>query len=137
MAPRVVVDTGIIVSGALKAGIPRKIWLAFRENHCRFVLSLPMFREVNEVLHRPKFHHLIDGQMRKEIIRYLELFAEFVNPSETITLCRDPKDNKILEAAIAARADAIIASDKDLKSMKTIRDIPILTPREFMNFFKL
>lgn len=38
-----------------------------------------------------------------------------MEPPKTLHLCRDPKDNHILEAAIEGKADFIISRDDDLK----------------------
>jgi predicted nucleic acid-binding protein len=36
-------------------------------------------------------------------------------PSATLHLCRDPKDNHLLEAALEGRADFLVSRDDDLK----------------------
>ena len=129
---RVVVDTNVIVSGSLKPGKPRKVWSAFKSGRCSFVLSSSMFREILSVLPRTKFHNLIGKEERKEIILYLELFAEFIDPAETVEICRDPEDNHILATASEAKADFIVTGDKDLLVLKSFRSIPIIKPKDFI-----
>lgn len=47
----------------------------------------------------------------------------------------DPTDSVVLEAALAGRADAIVTGDRHhLLPLKRIRDIPIMTPRAFLEF---
>jgi len=130
---RAVVDTNVIISGGIKPGNPRKVWEIFKSGECRLVLSSLMFRELNEVLQRPKFHKFIKKEDRKEIILYLELFAEFVEPTETIAICRDPEDDHILSCALKAEVDFLVTGDKDLLALKSFRGIPIVKPREFLN----
>jgi predicted nucleic acid-binding protein len=43
---------------------------------------------------------------------------------------RDPKDLKVLAAAVAAHADAIVTGDDDLISIKSFEGIPIMKARE-------
>jgi uncharacterized protein len=54
-------------------------------------------------------------------------------PVEKIDVCRDSKDNMILELAVAGKADFIITGDKDLKVLNPFRKIQILSPAEFLH----
>jgi putative PIN family toxin of toxin-antitoxin system len=55
--------------------------------------------------------------------------------SENIRICRDPKDDKFLSLAISAKAVAIVTGDLDLMSLKSFKNIPILTAPDFLNSF--
>jgi hypothetical protein len=131
---RVVVDTNVIVSSALKGGLPRKIWIAFREGKITLVLSSSMLEELIKVFRRPKFANLISKEETKKILLFIELFAEFVEPTMNITLCRDSADNHILSTAFSAKANFIVTGDKDLLSIKTFHKIPIITPKGFLTY---
>ncbi|HET9588547.1 MAG TPA: putative toxin-antitoxin system toxin component, PIN family, partial [Anaerolineales bacterium] len=58
--------------------------------------------------------------------------GELVIPARRVTICRDPKDNKFLEAALAAQTDCIVSGDADLLDMTSFEEIPILRPAEFL-----
>ena len=62
--------------------------------------------------------------------------AEIINITEKIDICREPKDNKFLELAISGNATHIITGDKDLLEFHPFRGIPILTPKQFLEFIK-
>jgi predicted nucleic acid-binding protein len=47
-------------------------------------------------------------------------------------LCRDAKDNKVLELALAAKASVIVASDADLLVLHPFRGIAIVTPGDYV-----
>jgi len=50
---------------------------------------------------------------------------------------RDVDDHRILECAVAARADYLITGDKrHLQSLKHFRGIQIVSPREFIDLFR-
>ena len=49
-------------------------------------------------------------------------------PLEPVTDCRDPKDNKYLELALAAGASIIVSSGDDLLVLDPWRGIRILRP---------
>lgn len=50
----------------------------------------------------------------------------------TVSLCRDPDDNKVLECAERAKADLIVTGDKDLLALGSYADARIVTPAEYL-----
>lgn len=57
----------------------------------------------------------------------------WVEPIEKITAVKeDPKDNQILEAAVAGHADCIVSQDQHLRKLGGFRGMPILTARDFV-----
>jgi uncharacterized protein len=61
--------------------------------------------------------------------------SEEVEIKEKILLCRDEKDNIILETAVVANANIIITGDKDLLILEEFRNIKILSPQEFTKIY--
>ena len=53
-------------------------------------------------------------------------------PRDQVTDCRDPKDNKYLELALAAGAHFIVSSDDDLLVLDPWRGIRILRPVDYV-----
>jgi predicted nucleic acid-binding protein len=53
-------------------------------------------------------------------------------PVDSVTECRDNKDNKYLELALAARASIIVSSDDDLLVLDPWRGIRILRPIDYI-----
>jgi predicted nucleic acid-binding protein len=53
--------------------------------------------------------------------------------TESVTACRDPKDDKFLELAVSGKADWLVTSDQDLLTLSPFRGIPILTPQAFLS----
>jgi uncharacterized protein len=58
--------------------------------------------------------------------------AELVSITESIALCRDPKDDKFLELAMSGGADVIVSGDADLLVLNPFRGIPIVPPATFV-----
>jgi uncharacterized protein len=54
---------------------------------------------------------------------------------EVITVCCDPKDNKFLKLAVSGCAICIISGDADLLVLNPFREIPVVTPHEFVSQF--
>ena len=52
--------------------------------------------------------------------------------STTVTVSRDPDDDKVLETALVSGCNYIISGDKDLLSLGTYQNIHMVTPNEFL-----
>lgn len=91
--------------------------------------------EIREVLARPKFRHVLSDDERDVVLALITDAAVWVEPAITVSDCRDAKDNKYLELAMAAGADFIISSDDDLLVLNPWRGVRILRPAEFLALF--
>jgi len=101
------------------------------------IASSPVvFEEYTEVLFREKFDkYFVSMDERLFIINLISTKLRNFSPTEIITECRDPKDNKYLELAVSANASCIISGDKDLLILNPFRNIPILNAVNFINNF--
>lgn len=132
---RVVVDTGVLVSGLiLPRGTIGNVLHALRDGRFVPIYSTPMMIEVINVLGRPKFQakYQIQPNDIMELINLIRLRGELVIPKQMVTICRDPKDNKFLEAALAGEADSIVTGDDDLLVLHPFEGVDILRPAEFL-----
>jgi predicted nucleic acid-binding protein len=56
-----------------------------------------------------------------------------VIPLETVNaIPADSTDNKFLEAAIAGKVDFVVSGDKHLLDLKSFKNIPIITAKDFV-----
>jgi putative PIN family toxin of toxin-antitoxin system len=85
-------------------------------------------------LHRKQFNKYLLEEERMRFLAGLLKAAELLETTEKITECRDPRDNKFLELAVCGRADCIVSGDDDLLDLNLFREIPIITPREFLSW---
>jgi len=130
---RLVFDTNIIISALLFEGSkPSKAFNIGIEQEV-ILFSSSTLTELEEVLWRSKFDQYISHEDRKQFLSSFILHATPVEPDETITECRDSKDNKFLELAVCGKADFIISGDEDLLILNPFRNIRILTPSMFIN----
>jgi putative PIN family toxin of toxin-antitoxin system len=128
---RVVIDTNIIVSAYL-GGILETVIVRWKSGEFTLVVSDEIADEYFDVLKRPKFK--IDRAEVDDFFALLFSRAEFVEPVESIAIIEtDPTDNKFLEAAIAGQVDLIVSGDNHLLDLGVFREIPIITPRQFMD----
>ena len=66
------------------------------------------------------------------VINMIRLRGNLVVPTRKVSVCRDPKDDKFLEAALAGGADGILSGDTDPQVLTQFEDIPNLRPAEFL-----
>jgi uncharacterized protein len=102
----------------------------------RVALSSAVYREIDSVLARPKFSRFLSGDRIREIMELMIARARFVEPAERVDDCRDAKDNKYLELALAAGAEAIVTGDEDLLVLHPWRGIPILSAIDFLSWLE-
>jgi len=129
---RVVFDTNVLVSALLfERSVPAQAMFAAMDAG-EILLSETLVNEINEILQRKKFERYISAEQREEFLIALVQSAELVEITETITACRDPKDNHILELAVSGGAQVIVTGDSDLLVLNPFQEIQILPPRDFL-----
>ena len=69
-----------------------------------------------------------------EFVELLALAATMVTPTKTIELARDPNDDRLIEAALAGEADAIMPGDQHVLTLRRVGQIRIMTHRDFRDF---
>jgi uncharacterized protein len=128
---RLVVDTNIVVSAALKPdGLQRTVLLLAITRPARLYVSSAVLTEYRDVLLRPEFR--IRKGLRQQLLDLIRKRAHLVNPVRTVRIANDPEDNKFIECADAARADYLVTGN--------VRHFPrfwkntkVVTSREFLS----
>ena len=131
----IVFDASSIVSAALKAdSIPERALLQAEEVDV-FALSAAVDTEIAEVLNRPKFARAISRRRRERFLRLMRDAAIWFDPAARVRECRDPKDDKYLELALASGAETIVSSDDDLLVLNPWRGVRIVKPADYLALF--
>ena len=127
----IVFDASTLVSATFRRNaVPaRAAQHAFRAD--RLAVSEPVLAELIDVLSRSKLQRFLDPVLRSELLWQLDTLGASFQPVERVTDCRDPKDNKYLELALAAGADRIVSSDDDLLVLNPWRGVRILKPADY------
>jgi putative PIN family toxin of toxin-antitoxin system len=130
-----VIDTGVLVSALIKpGGATGEVLYALRDGRLTVIYSTDTLVEIIDVLGRPAFrakYHIMPEDITA-LVNLIRLRGELVTPQKKISACRDPKDNKFLEATLAGEADCIVSGDADLFALTPFEDIPILRPAEIL-----
>ena len=128
---RVVVDTNVFVSAALKEkSLPGTAAHTVTESGL-LLKSTITEQELFVTLARPRLAPLIPPRFRDWLSELLAA-AELVTITDRVTACRDPKDDKFLELAVNGHADLIVSGDADLLVLNPFRSISIVPPATFV-----
>src|SRR5690348_6251400 len=128
---RLVLDTNIIVSAALKPdGVERTIFLLAISRPARLYISPPILSEYRNVLSRPELE--IRKRLRLQFLDLIESRAHLIRPTKPICgVTADPGDDIFLECADAARADYLVTGNR--KHFPPFwKQTKVITSREFL-----
>lgn len=131
---RVILDTNIFLSAVLggRLGVIIDEWKAGK---FKLIMTDSIAREYLDVINRPKFKIPLPEIVA--VSDYLLQLGEFVTPTEEIhIILADPADDKFLEAALAGKVDFIVSGDNHLIELRSFREIPIITGREFISWLE-
>jgi hypothetical protein len=95
-------------------------------------LSAAVSDEILDVFHRPRLARFFDPVLREETLALLLSVAQWFDPIEAVTDCRDAKDNKYLELMLVAQADILVSSDDDLLVLTPWRGRRIMRPADYL-----
>lgn len=134
MSLRVVLDTNVLVSGLLRPqSNPGRILRAWQTGKIQLLYSPALLDEIVSVLARPRLaKYGLNVDDAAATIDYIAELGQLVIPTQSLAVCRNPKDNHILEIALAGRADAIVSGDADLLILHPFQEIPIHSPADFL-----
>lgn len=128
-------DTNSLLSALLNEDSPPGRALKIARQTGILLVSAETSAEYFTVFCRPKSGKYLSLEIRLSFIENIISAALAVEINKLIIACRDPKDNMFLSLAISAGADAIITGDKDLLILHPFRNIPVLSPSDFLNNF--
>jgi uncharacterized protein len=129
---RVVFDANVVLSAFLTPRTTARLALDRGLQVGKVLISDATLAELIDVVGRSKFDRYLPAVKRSRLLITLLQQCEPVVPSETITDCRDPKDNQYLELAVGGNATHLVTGDKDLLVLNPFRGILILQPQDFL-----
>ena len=129
---RVVLDTNVLLSAlAFPGSKPDQVLQRVRRGEVALFLSAFILAELERIL-RDKFR--FTTRQTDERVAVIRRMATLVEPTERIALVvAKDDDNRILECAVAARADYLVTGDKEhLLPLRSIGATQIVTPAAFL-----
>jgi len=128
---RVVLDTNVLVSVLIfPGGTPEFVYRLVLEERIELVTSRTLLAELGSVL-ETKFGW--EPARVERAVGQLAGVGSVVKPTTTVSeIEADDADNRVLEAATAGDAAAIVSGDRHLLALGEWREIPIKTPADFL-----
>jgi len=128
---RLVIDTNIIVSAALKPDrLQRTVLLLAITKPARLYVSDAILEEYREVLSRRELR-ILKGH-RQKLLQLIRSHSHVITPFRLLDVTKDPDDNKFLECADAARADYLLTGNLQ-HFPRFWKKTKVITSREFIN----
>lgn len=127
---RLVVDTNIVVSAALKPdGLQRTAFLLAITKPSLLYVSSAIVKEYRAVLSRAELQ--VRKGLRQQLLQLIKEKAHSVTPVRRLQVTSDPDDNIFLECVDAARADYLITGNTR-HFPRYWKKTKIITSREFL-----
>ena len=129
---RIVIDTNIWISFLLTKDFSSFDKLVSNPNMI-LLFSDKLLEEFIEVARRPKFKKYFSQSDLEELLIQMRENGEFILVKSTTTICRDPKDNFLLDLCKDGEASHLITGDKDLLDLKSYGKTQIITLKKFIS----
>ena len=136
---RVILDTNVLVA-ALRSdmGASYAIVSQLPSERFQMALTVPLYLQYQDVLTRPE--HMTGASTRDDMLKFLRYLCSIAHRQRVFFLWRpwlkDPKDDMVLEAAVASRSRYIITHNlRDFtgSGIEEYFGIMPLRPREFLH----
>jgi uncharacterized protein len=132
----IVLDTSVLISAALFPGSVPDQAVIFAFEHFDVAASANLLAELKASLEKPKHQKYASIEKRLHFYDIFKANAQAIKVTVSIPACRYPKDDMVLELAVAAGSLIIVSGDKDLLTMSPFRGIEILSSRQFITEFQ-
>jgi uncharacterized protein len=127
---RLVLDTNTALSALLWGGTPGRVIDAAAAGQVELASSAALLAELQGVLAREKFAAALAerGLTVSDLFEGYAAMVTLVAPATIApTITRDPADDQVLAAAVAARADLIVSGDTHVLDLQRFQGIDIVT----------
>jgi putative PIN family toxin of toxin-antitoxin system len=128
----------------IKLIIDSNIWISFligkslnglavllNDNKFKVITCDEQIGEMIEVFAKPKLQKYFSLDQKVDFLLLLETKAEIVKCTTKLNLCRDKKDNYLLNLAVDSKSDFLITGDNDLLVLKAIQSTQIINFKDF------
>jgi len=130
-AHRLVVDTSLWISFLLTES-SEKLDRLFRSGGITLLFSDELLDELIEVAQRPKFRKYFSAIDLQELLLHLQTSGELITVASQVQVCRDAKDNFLLNLALDGRATHILTGDGDLLALNPFEGISVLKITDYL-----
>ena len=130
----VIIDTNIIISFLIGRTL-KSLPILLDKNKVTIISTDEQIKELLEVVSRKKFQKYFSLTNIEEFLKLFEEKSQIVKLKTNQTICRDLKDNYLINLAIDSKADFLISGDNDILILKRIGSTEIISYTSFTNIF--
>lgn len=141
MKPIVVIDANIILSAAIsKTGLPNHLLeLFFSKGSFEIIVSPLIIAEWYQCVSRKsiqKAARASETQLQSFIASIITRSTIVEDSASAQGICRDPKDDMYISAALDGNALFIVTGDDDLLDLTAVESVSIVNARQFYNWLQ-
>ncbi len=123
---KIILDTNLWISFLISKKLDTIDELLLR-GKITLLFSYELIEEFTNVTSRPKFKKYFSKEDILKLLSFFDIYGKLIIIRSSIEICRDFKDNFLLNLAVDGKADFLVTGDEDLLSLKEIEGIPILS----------
>ena len=125
---KIILDTNLWISFLISKNF-NEIDNLIQTKDIKLIFSNESLEEFIEVVRRPKFKKFFSKKDIEKLLDIFDQYAELIKVKSQINICRDPKDNFLLNLAVDGKADFLVTGDKDLLILEKMEKTQIITYR--------
>ena len=129
---RIILDTNLWISFLITKNFVHIDSLLDKE---RLILlfSQELINEFIDVASRTNLKKYFTKQDIERLIKLFDTYGLMIHVTPQFKICRDNKDNFLLDLAVQGNANYLITGDKDLLTINKIENTKIITFKDFTN----
>ena len=128
---KIILDTNLWISFLIsnKLTIIEKL---VETKNIKILYSENLINELIYVVKRPKFKKYFSEESVSLLLDFFKEECVFISVFSNLKVCRDEKDNFLLNLSIDGNADYLITGDSDLLVLNQIENTKIITINDFI-----
>ena len=128
---RLIIDSNLWIS-FLISDKQRKLDRLLLLDQVKILFSVKLLDELTKIVEYPKLKSYFKPDAIEEMLLNLEPYIELIEIKSNVQICRDPKDDFLLNLAKDGKAHFLLTGDKDLLVLKKIGKTKIISIKEFL-----
>uniref|UniRef100_UPI00404B6605 putative toxin-antitoxin system toxin component, PIN family n=1 Tax=Flavobacterium sp. TaxID=239 RepID=UPI00404B6605 len=132
---KIILDTNLWISFLISKDL-QQIDPLIEQKKVILIFSNELIEEFIDVVNRPKFVKYFSKSDIEKILRYFDQYGKLFEVKSDFKICRDEKDNFLLNLSVDSKADFLITGDRDLLVLEKIQNTEILSFSDFIKRIK-
>jgi putative PIN family toxin of toxin-antitoxin system len=74
----------------------------------------------------------LSSEEAERVVTEMRGIAQIIHPNSQVIVCKDERDNKVLECAIDGGAEYVISGDLHLLGLKSFKGVKVISVMDFL-----